>query len=126
MLSPFRVSKHHSRVILCFRFSMHMLNTVLWGRQCQTLNGYFLVNNGNEFKFSTATEKLTPENGASKKWWETVLSIDGENLFFSYLSVTFSNLRHSQFSTEDTFLKLKGGNLFGNLQTILPTWFTFS
>ena len=38
-----------------FNFIMHMLNTALWRRQPQTLNGYFLVNNGNKFQFSTAT-----------------------------------------------------------------------
>ena len=32
-----------------FNFIMHMLNVVLWGRQRQTLNGYFSVNNGNKF-----------------------------------------------------------------------------
>ena len=32
-----------------FYFIMHMLNIVLWGRQRQTLNGYFSVNNGNMF-----------------------------------------------------------------------------
>ena len=30
-----------------FNFIMHMLNTVLWGRQSQFLNGYFWVINGN-------------------------------------------------------------------------------
>ena len=48
-----------------FNFIMRMLNIVLWGRQRQTLNGYFSVNNGNNFKFLAAKEKLTPENGAS-------------------------------------------------------------
>ena len=32
-----------------FDFIMHMLNTALWGRQRQTLNGYFSVNNWNNF-----------------------------------------------------------------------------
>ena len=32
-----------------FIFIMHVLNTGLWGRQRQTLNGYFSVNNGNNF-----------------------------------------------------------------------------
>ena len=39
-----------------FNFIMHKLNTALWGRQHQTLNGYYLVKKGNNFKFSTATE----------------------------------------------------------------------
>ena len=45
-------------------FLLHMLNIVLWGRQRQTLNDYFSVNN---FQFITATETLTPENDAPKK-----------------------------------------------------------
>ena len=50
-----------------FDFIRHMLNTVLWGRQSQALNGYFSVNDGNSFfYFLTATENLTPENVASK------------------------------------------------------------
>ena len=53
------------------------------------------------------------------------LSINGENRFF-VIKVTYSNLRHSQFCIEDKFLKLQGGNLFANFQTILPTWFVFS
>ena len=31
-----------------FNFIMHMLNTVLWGRQRQTFNDYFSVNIGNK------------------------------------------------------------------------------
>ena len=50
-----------------FNFIMHMLNTVLWGCQRQTFNNHFSVNTGNNFQFSTAMEKLTPENSASKK-----------------------------------------------------------
>ena len=49
-----------------FDFIRHMLNTVLWGRQRQALNGYFSVNIVNSFYFLTATEKLAPENVASK------------------------------------------------------------
>ena len=45
------------------------------------------VNNGNTFKFSTATEKLTPENGTSKKRRER-LSVDVENI-----KVRFSPVR---------------------------------
>ena len=43
------------------------------------------------------------------------LRIDRENQFF-HIKVTFSNLRHPQFCIEDNFLKIKGGNLFANLQ----------
>ena len=50
-----------------FNCIMYMLNTVLWGCQRQILNGYISVNIGNNFKFSTATKKLIPENGASLK-----------------------------------------------------------
>ena len=32
-----------------FNLIIHMLNTVLLGRQHQELNGYFSVNNGNNF-----------------------------------------------------------------------------
>ena len=49
----------------CFNFIMHMLNVVIWGRQRQTLNGYFSVNNEIKFKILIAKEKLTPENGVS-------------------------------------------------------------
>ena len=87
-----------------FNFIMHMLNTVLWGRQRQTLNGFFSVNNGNTFLLSTATEKMTPENVHLRND-EKLLSIDGENRFF-HIKFTFSNLRHPQFSNEDKFLKL--------------------
>ena len=48
-----------------FNFIMHMLNTVLWGRQRHNLNGYFLVNDGN---ILTATGKLTPEHCVFKKF----------------------------------------------------------
>ena len=56
---------------------------------------------------------------------EKRLSIGGENRVF-HIKVTLPNLRHPQFTTEDNFFNFYGGNLFGNLQTILPTWFTFS
>ena len=49
----------------CFNFIMHLLNILLCGRQRQALNGYFSVSNGNNLKFLTAKEKLTPFNGAS-------------------------------------------------------------
>ena len=39
-----------------FNFIMHILTTALWGRQRQILNGYFSVNNRNNFYFLTATE----------------------------------------------------------------------
>ena len=52
------------------------------------------------------------------------LSIDGEIRFF-HIKDTFSNLHHPQFCIKDTFLKLKGGNLLTNLETLLPTWFAF-
>ena len=42
------------------------------------------------------------------------------------IDFSISKLRHPQISTEDNFSKLKGGNLFGNLKTILLTWCTFS
>ena len=45
-----------------------MLNTASWGRQHQTLNGYFSVNNGNKLNFQLLRKQQTPENGASKKW----------------------------------------------------------
>ena len=50
-----------------FNINMHMWNIVFMGRQRQTLNGYFSVNNENILKFLTATEQLTPEIGASTK-----------------------------------------------------------
>ena len=88
----------------CFNFIMHMLNIVLLGRQRQTLNGYFSVNNGNNFKFLSAKEKLKPEMVHLKND-DKRLSINGENRFF-HIKVTFSNLRHSQFCIEDKCLKL--------------------
>ena len=48
-------------------FIMHMLNTALWGRQHQTLNGYFSVNNGLIFNFQLQQKQHTPGNAASKK-----------------------------------------------------------
>ena len=50
------------------------------------------------------------------------LVIDRENRFF-HIEVTFPNLRYSQLFIKDEFLKLKVGNFFANLQTILPTCF---
>ena len=50
-----------------FNFIVHQLNTALWGRQRQTLNGYFSVNNGNNFNFQLQRKQQTSENGASKK-----------------------------------------------------------
>ena len=44
------------------------------------------------------------------------LSIDGENRYY-HINYNFSNLHHPQFCIEDTFLKLKSGNLLANLQT---------
>ena len=46
---------------------------------------------------------------------EKLLSIDGEKRFF-HIKVTFLNLRNPQSSTEGKKMKLKCGNLFGNLQ----------
>ena len=100
-----------------FIFIMYMQNNALWGRQRQTLNGYFLVNNGNKYNGNSRHQKkVNLRNGEER------LSIDGENRFF-HIKVTFSNLCHPQFSIEDIVLKLNGGNLFSNLQTILPTCF---
>ena len=42
--------------------NMYMLNIVLWGRQRQTLNGYFSVNNGNNFNFNCN------EKAETRKW----------------------------------------------------------
>ena len=52
------------------------------------------------------------------------LSIDGEKSIFP-VKVKFSNLRHPQICIEDNFSKLRGGNLFAKLQTLLTTWFAF-
>ena len=48
--------------------------------------------------------------------------IDGENQIFRF-KVTFINEHHPQFCTEDKSLKLKSGNLFANLQSIVRTCF---
>ena len=82
-------------------FIIHILNTVLWGRQRQTLNGHFSVINGNIFLIfnsngSTDTRKRCfPRNNEKRS------SIAGENrvFFLINITVTFSNLRHPQVST---------------------------
>ena len=48
------------------------------------------------------------------------LGIDRENRFF-HIEVTCPNLRHLKLFIQDEFLKLKDGNFFANLQTILLT-----
>ena len=79
---------------LSFNFDMHMLNTVLCGRQRQTFNVYCSVNNENTFSFSTATEKLTPENGASKMIRNGYVFT--EKSIFPYQSYVFkSSVLHS-------------------------------
>ena len=88
-----------------FIFIMHMLNTALLGRQSQTLNGYFSVNNGNDFLFFNWNGNSRHQKKVHLRNGEKRLSVDGENPFF-HIKVTFSNLRHPQFSTEDKFLKL--------------------
>ena len=50
------------------------------------------------------------------------IGIARENRFFT-IEVSFPNLRHPQFFIKDESLKLKDGNFFANLQTILPTCF---
>ena len=50
-----------------FNFIVHMLNTVLWGRQRQTLNGYFSVNYGKQFLIFNCNGKADTRNGAFKK-----------------------------------------------------------
>ena len=50
------------------------------------------------------------------------VGIDRENRFF-HIEVILSNLRHPKLFINDEFLELKDGNLFANLQTILPTCF---
>ena len=83
---------------------MHMLNIVLWGRQRQTLNGYFSVNNGNICLILNCNETAD-----TRLWFikndDKRLSIDGEKRVFD-IKATFSNLPHPQFCIEDKVLKL--------------------
>ena len=50
------------------------------------------------------------------------LGIDREKRF-CHIGVTFPNLRHPKLFFKKTLLEVKDGNLFANLQTILPTCF---
>ena len=84
-------------------FIMHTLNTKLWGRQL--LNGYFSVNNGNNFLTFNCNGNSRHQKTVHLRNGERRLSFDGENRFF-HIKVTFTNLHHPQFSTEDNFLKL--------------------
>ena len=50
------------------------------------------------------------------------LGIDKENQFF-HIEVTFPSMRYPQLFIKDEFFKLKDGNFFANLQTILSISF---
>ena len=79
---------------------MHMLNTVLWGHQPQTLNGYFSVNYRNNYI-----------NNDEKQ-----LSTDGENRFFtSKLRFQIYVIFSSPLRTH--FLNFKAANLFGKINS---------
>ena len=81
---------------------MHMLNSVLCGRQCQTLNGYISVIMEISFNFYLQRKSCHQEmvHLDNDDYW---LSIDEENRVLFHITDTFSNLRHPQFCIEDKF-----------------------
>ena len=73
---------------------MDKLDIVLWGRQRQTLNGYFSINNEAILKSLICDERADLREMCYEEIYGKRLSIDRENRSY-HIEATFPNLRHS-------------------------------